>query len=123
MKRLSDYQGEDAIILWGELLTPVSQVLSDKEVAGLIRNRAGKTMLQLATEIIRLHAKEVTEIFQIVDPDEPVNGLTVVLRLANILSEIGTNPELKSFFGFAEQASMASESTGSATAIMEDGVK
>ena len=31
MKRLSDYQGEEAIELWADLLDPISDILTDKE--------------------------------------------------------------------------------------------
>lgn len=121
MKKLSDYKGEDAIELWGELLDPVSAILADKQVSNLMRNRNGKSTLQLATDIIKWHKGEIAQIFKIVDPDEEVNGISVVMRLANILAEIGTNAELRSFFGFAEQGITENESTGSATENTEDG--
>ena len=123
MKKLSDYKGEEAIELWGELLDPVSVILADAKVATLFRNRQGKTTLQLATQIIKLHRAEIAEIFRIIDPEETVDGLNVIMRLANIFTEIASNAELKSFFGLAEQGNMEKGSTGSAMDNTEDDLK
>ena len=121
MKKLSDYKGEEAIELWGELLEPVAVILSDAKVSALAKNRKERTRLQFAAEIVRLHKKEVARIFEIIDPDVPVDGFNVIIHLANILAELGSNPELQSFFGFAEQGDTENEFTGSATENTGDG--
>lgn len=121
MKKLSDYKGEDAIELWGDLLDPVIAIIGDKKVTDLIKNRDGHTMMQLAQKIVKWHSKEILHVFKTIDPDEEIDGLSVIMRLTNILAEIGTNAELRSFFGFAGQEIMENESTGSATENTEDG--
>ena len=111
MKRLSDYVGDEAIELWADLLDPLSVILSDDNVK---KSVATKTRIEIAKDLLKTHSDEVTQILLRIDPS-PIDGLTVVLRLVNLLAEIGSNPEISSFFGFAGQAAMNTESFGSAT--------
>ena len=115
MKRLSDYKGEEAIELWGDLLDPLTKILADKEIASTIKS--GKPKILIAKTILVNHAKEATEILLRIDPS-PIDGLNIVLRLVSIISEIGESDELKTFFGFAEQANK--ESSGSVTENTEE---
>lgn len=112
MKRLSDYTGDEAIELWADLIDPISIILSDKKIAGVVKS--GKPKIQIAKEILKDHKKEATEILLRIDPS-PINGLNIILRLVNLLAEIGENEDIKSFFGFAEQAKTSAESSGCAT--------
>lgn len=115
MKRLSDYKGEEAIELWGDLLEPLTKIISDKEIANTIKS--GKPKILIAKTILANHKKEATEILLRIDPT-PIDGLNIVLRLGSIISEIGESDELKTFFGFAEQAN--NESSGSVTVNTEE---
>ena len=110
MKKLSDYEGEQAIELWSDLMNPISSILKDKDIKEVVTK--GKPKIEIAKTILRNHSKEATEILLRIDP-EPINGLNIVLRLILLLAEIGSNPEIKSFFGFAEQAKTDAESSGS----------
>lgn len=101
MKKLSDYQGEEAIELWVDLLDNLSVILSDKEIAKIVKS--GDTKINIAKKILKLHGKEAVEILERID-DTPVNGLNIVVRLVELITEIGQNEELQSFFGYAEQA-------------------
>lgn len=100
MKKLSDYQGEEAIDLWMDLLDPLAEILSDKKVAEAFRSN--KSYMQKAKAILSAHKKETEEILLRIDP-EPLNGLNIVLRLIDIITDIGKHDEIKSFFEFAEQ--------------------
>ena len=111
MKRLSDYQGEEAIDLWADLLDPISVILTDTEVANL--SKLGCPPIIIAKQILKSHKKEATEVLLRIDP-EPLDGLNIIMRLVGILAEIGEHSDLKSFFGYAVQEKV-SESSGSAT--------
>lgn len=101
MKKLADYQNEDAIDLWADLLDPISIIVSDKEIRNSIN--AKKPPVVLAKEILKAHKKEAVEILLRIDP-EPITALNIVIRLIDILSELNNSVELQSFFDFAEQA-------------------
>lgn len=108
MKKLSDYVGEDAIDLWLDLLDPLSVIATDKEIKEIARS--GKPKILIAKMILKAHRKEAVDIMQRIDP-EPINGINIISRLIAILTEIGENEEVRSFFGYAEQAKTESESS------------
>lgn len=116
MKRLSDYTGDEAIELWADLIDPIAIILSDNKVAATIKS--GKPKIQIAKEILKDHKKEAADILIRIDPS-PINGLNIVLRLVNLLAEIGENDDIKSFFGFAEQVKTDAASSGCATESIE----
>jgi len=109
MVRLTDYEGEEAIELWADLLDPISNIINDANIAKVIRS--GKTRLVIAQEILKRHRSDAEKILLRIDP-EPINGLNLVVRLIAILADIGSNEEIKSFFGYAAQEKMAEGSSG-----------
>lgn len=117
MKKLSDYQGDEAIELWADLLEPLTKILGDNKIEQAVKS--GKPKILIAREILKAHKQEATEILLRIDPT-PINGFNIILRLVNILAEIGENQEVKSFFGFAEQAKTDSESSGFVMVNTED---
>lgn len=88
--KLSDYKGEEAIILWGKLLTPISEIAKDPNIKG-------KKRMEAIQYVIQNHTKEVLNIVQTVDNEE-VNGLTLPLRFIEIANEILQSPSMSSFF-------------------------
>ena len=113
MKKFSDYQGEEAIELWADLLEPIALILADKEIKNSYQS--GEPKLLIAKKIINLHKAEAVSILTRIDPT-PINGLNLITRLLNILSEIEETDELKDFFDTGEQAKTEKESSGSVTA-------
>ena len=117
MKKLSDYKGEEAIELWADLLDPVTAMLANPNVANAAKGNGG-SMLNMAKVLMKESPKAVEEILLRVD-DTPIDGLTIPLRLLNLLNELQENESLKGFFGSAEQEKTAEESSGSATGNTE----
>lgn len=117
MKKLADYQGEDAIELWADLLEPMTEILGDKDIAKILQDNKKPPLLK-AKAILKKYSKEAEEILLRIDPT-PINGLNLVIRLTSILVEAGQNDEIKAFFGFAGQAETESESSGSPTETTE----
>jgi hypothetical protein len=101
MKKLSDYKGEEAIDLWANLLDPLTAIINDKEIATIVKS--GEPKINIAKKILKLHKKEAIEILEAVD-DTPVDGMNIVIRLVELINEIGQNEDVKAFFGYAEQA-------------------
>lgn len=116
MKRLSDYKGEDALELWGDLLEPMTKIVGDKAIANMMKN--GSAPLLIAKEILKGHKAEATEILQRID-DTPINGFNIVIRLVSLLMEFERSEELKGFFGYAEQVKTDNESSGLHTVSTE----
>lgn len=112
MKKLSDYKGEAAIELWCDLLDPLTEIFTDKKLSNVFYS--GGSPIEIAKTILKKHSKAAEKILLRID-DTPINGLNLVVRLVEVITEIGKNEELKSFFGYAEQASDSSESSGSVT--------
>ena len=117
MKRLSDYQGEAAIELWMELLEPLTDIFSDKEVQNAITS--GGSTLSKAKTVLKNHKKEAAEILLAID-DTPINGLNIILRLVNLLLEFEHSEDFADFFGSSAEATKESASSGSVTAITEE---
>ena len=115
MKKLSDYQGNDAIELWADLLEPVALIFADKEIKELAQSK--KAPLYIAKEALKSHPKEITEILLRID-DTPIDGLTVIKRLVNLIKELMESSEAKSFFNLQGQKS-EDESSGSAMVSIE----
>lgn len=102
MKRLSDYEGDAAIELWGDLIEPITKLIADDEVQKIYRS--GQPKVFIAKELLKKHPAEVKEILERIDP-EPINGLSVITRFVGIITDISTMPEMKSFFDAAGQES------------------
>lgn len=112
MKKLSDYKGDEAIELWADLLEPLTKILGDNEIRKVVTS--GKSKIEIAKVILKTHKDEAVEIMTRIDP-EPIDGLNIIVRLVELLADIGQSEEVKSFFGFAEEVKTDSVSFGSAT--------
>lgn len=120
MKRLSDYKGEEAIDLWVDLLDLMTEILKDEKVADLIKS--GKPKIELAKELLKLHKDAVVKVLLRID-STPVDGLNIITRLVVLISEIGEDETVRSFFGYSEQANKADESSISAMENTEESEK
>lgn len=117
MKRLSDYKGEEAIDLWVDLLDLMSDILKDRKVAELVRSK--KPKIELAKGLLKLHKSDVIRVMERID-DTPVDGLNIITRLVVLISEIGEDETVRSFFGYSEQANKGRESSISAMENTEE---
>ena len=59
-------------------------------------------------------SKEAVEILLRID-NTPIDGLNIIIRLVNLIADIGQNEEISGFFGYAEQDQKAKGSSGSPT--------
>lgn len=71
MKKLSDYTGEDAIIISGKIMAPMGEIIADK---GAIEALQGENQLAAIGEIMREHSKAVTDILNAVSGGEYNGG-------------------------------------------------
>ena len=100
MKKLADYEGEDAILLWADLIESITIIFQDEDVKAAIK--AKKAKFTIASIMLRKHKKECSDILLRIDPT-PLNGLNIVVRLVEVIKEVGNDSTLQSFFGFGAQ--------------------
>lgn len=117
MRKLSDYKGDEAIQLWGDMLIPITRIITDKEIQKVYKT---KSRMEVAAEILKLHAKDASDILLRIDPT-PLNGLNTIVRAIELIVDFEKADELKSFFGSAGQVQTANESSGLHTVNIEDG--
>ena len=120
MKKLSDYKDEEAIELWADLLDPISTILTDKEMQVVLRSK--KAPIILAKEILKRHKKESSEILLRID-DTPLTGLNIITRLVSVISDVGNDKDVKSFFEYVVQVTKENASSGSPTESTEESVQ
>lgn len=109
MKSLSDYKDEEAIDLWVDLMDSVKSILMDKKVQGMVHSNVPPMVM--AQKILKEHKKEAVTILLRID-DTPIDGLNILVRLVDVLAEIGKNEDIKSFLAFAGQANKQNKSSG-----------
>lgn len=117
MKKISDYEGNEAIELWADLLDPVSRIIADKNILEL--KNSGMPVVAMIKEVLKTHAEDAIEILERIDPT-PINGVTIVTRMVSVVNEFITNEDLKDFFGLAEQEKKEELPTGPATESTEE---
>lgn len=119
MKSLSDYKDEEAIELWADLLEPMTAIFSDAEMVKILNGN--KAPMLKARDVLKKHPKEASELLLRID-DTPLNGLNIIVRLANLITDIGKDEDVKSFFGFVVQETKENVSSGSPTESTEESV-
>lgn len=122
MKRLSDYEGIEAIELWADIIDSVNVLLSDKKVSKAIAGSTKTTLTQIAADVMKKYPKEAVQIIERID-DEPINGANVFTKFIVFLTEFMTGDKASAFFKSAEPGKRAKGSSGSAMENTEDGLK
>ena len=110
MRKLSDYDGEEALDLWADLIEPIAVILTNEEVKKTIQKNSPP--LLIVRTILKSCKKEATEILLRID-DTPVNGLNIISRLLALIDEIMHDKIAMSFFNSQGQKS-EDEFSGSA---------
>jgi hypothetical protein len=117
MNKLSDFKGEEALLLWADLLDGFTEICADKDVADALR--AKKPVLVTAKLILERKPKEACNILLRID-NTPIDGLNLITRLAGLITEMVNDPTLSSFFGSLAEVKKGSVPIGSATVNTEE---
>lgn len=120
IKTFSDYEGEEALDLWIDLLDPITNIMGDKEILDM-RKKPGTKVGHVVKALLKAHKKDVTDILIRIDPT-PLNGLNIVTRLIGLIGDLSNSDAAKSFFSAAEAPTQEKPdgSSGSATENIED---
>lgn len=110
--KLSDYKGEEALILLADLLDPVSRIVTNPNVKKAYE--AKKVNLELAKVILKSNSKDVIEIMAMLDGKKPEEYEVSVVTLPVKLLELFNDPELVGLF---KSQGQSSEKTSSGSAM------
>ena len=118
MKTLSDYKDREAMELWADLIEPCVKIFGNDNLQDVFRN--GSPTLVKAQAILKSCPDEACQIMKRIDPDTPIDGISVVTRLVSLLTEVYDNPSVKPFLSSVAEASKGQTHSGSATENTED---
>lgn len=118
MKKLSDYKDEEAMELWADLIQPCVKIFGTESVQKTFKQ--GVPKLLMAQEIMKSCPDEACDIMRRIDPDTPIDGISVVARLLSLLKEVTENPAVQPFLASVAEAQKEQNSFGSAMENTED---
>ncbi len=117
--RLSDYKGEEALILLADLLDPVSRIVNNPEVKETYQSKK-QVNLELVKVILKSNSRDVIEIMAMLDGQDPNEYEVSVVTLPVKLLELLNDPALVGLFKSQGQSSDKT-SSGSAMGNTEAG--
>jgi len=112
--KLSDFRGEDAIEVLADLIEPVSEIISDKEVLALLK---GNNRLKAVSVALKKHKRAVLTILAITDGEDVATYRPTVAALPKKVLEVLNDPDIVSLF--SSQSQDEKTSSGSATVNSE----
>lgn len=115
MKTLKDYQGEEAIELWADIMENVGAIFSDEIIVAKVKEK--QNMLSVVASIMKTHSAELEAILLRID-DTPVDGRNILVRGANLFSELVYDSPVSGFFDLPSQ-NAEDEHSGDVTASTE----
>lgn len=95
MRKLSEFRGEEGLDLLADLIDPASEIMTDKQLVSLFRER---NMKEAAKVALKTHKKAVLEIMARLDGEDPKTYAPSFFALPMQLLEIFNDPELINLF-------------------------
>lgn len=95
MKKLSDYKGEEAIIINGKIMKPMGEIIADEKAIEVLK----KNQFEAFGDIMQNHSKAVLEIVSAVSGGE-FDGGNVGAYFMSIFAEYFQSFNNEAFFGF-----------------------
>lgn len=98
MKRLSDYQNEEALDLLVDIIEPAAELMSDQSTVNLLYSKKAGDRMKGVKQMIREHKSAVMQILAALDGVPVAEYQCSVFTLPTRLIEILNDKELLSFF-------------------------
>lgn len=95
MRSISEIKGEDALDVLADIIEPVSEILTDKEVVE--HARAGDK-IKAVSAAIKNHKKEVIKVLAILDGENPETYAPSILTLPVMLINLLNDPDIGMLF-------------------------
>ena len=96
MKKLSEYQNEEALDLLADIIDPVAMILADGEIAKQVKG--GVPKLKVVQYLLKNHQTEVIKVLARLEGQEVEEYKCNILTLPKVLLEIMNDEELNAFF-------------------------
>ena len=119
MKKLSEYQDEEAIEVLGDLMEPAMTIFSDKEIVDGLK---GAERMKVFHKILKTYPSEVKAILAALDRTPVEEYHCNVMTLPKKLLDFINDKELMSFFGLSAETD-GETTSGSVTENIEEVAK
>lgn len=116
MKRISEYKGDVAIEMLADMLEPVGEIMTDKDVVALAKE---KNKLPAISRALKSHKKAVIRIMAVMTQNDPQTYEPNLFELPAMLIQLFNDPDVMSLFMWQGQME-AQTPSGSATENIED---
>lgn len=97
MKKLSEYENEEAIELLGKLIEPVCNIFADKELKKAYENKSNN-VAKLISIALKNNSKSVIEILATLNGVKPKDYKGNIITMTKEVMEILNDDDFKSFF-------------------------
>lgn len=114
--KLSEFKGERAIEVFGDLLEPVAEILTDKEIVAMIQSDNVNQIL-IMKKLLKEHSKSILWILAILDEQEPETYSPSFIEIPKKIIELLNDKTVKDLF--ISQSPEESKLSGSATENIE----
>ena len=102
MRKLSEIRGEDALDVLADLLDPVSEICTDKEIVDLVKDKEVENKkLKVATLILHNHKKSIIRILALLEGVNPEKYSPSLAVLPVLVLQLLNDPDVVSVFQFA----------------------
>ena len=95
MRKLSEFEGDEALDALAELIEPATEIMSDKALAEAFRS---KDRIKAVKMIITDHKKSITQILAILDGEDPATYKPKLVTLPIKILEVLNDPDLEELF-------------------------
>lgn len=118
MKRISDYKGDVAIEMLADLIEPVGEIMTDKEVVSKANEKNKLPAVALA---LRNHKKAVIRIMAVMTQNDPKTYEPNLFELPAMLLQLLNDPDVMSLFTWQGQTGERTLSGSAMENIEDDG--
>lgn len=115
--RLSDFKGEEAIEVLGEIIEPLAMIIADKEIQELVKGGKKPAPIKFVKPALKNHKKEVIKVLAVLNrkPVKEFEQEITLLNLPIMLVDVINDPEVQNLFHSQGQTAVTSlPLTGSA---------
>ena len=115
MKRLSEYENEEAIVLLADIIEPASAIFTDKELKKAYNSKKVK-MAKLISIALKNNASSVVQILARLEGVEPKDYKGNIMSMTKDLMDIANDKDMIDFF----QSLGRNEDLTSSTSALEN---
>lgn len=113
MKKLSDFQGEEAFRLVADLLIPIGNMATSPAV----KNRGNQTPIEFVSNLLKTNAEDMKTIFAILNEKDPKEYECSAVSILTDAVMIFSDPVLMELFGLQSQTATSSGSVTENTEV------